>query len=185
MFTRFYENFVINLMEQISNSDVEVCKDIIRKICLFHAVSFIVLISFLNRKLDVNFPIPTLTLAIFLMSVYAFYSFKAYSNIKSRMALFIKICTVLFVIAAITMYHFNLNIGRLSIIYAGIIIVFGAIMLYNEISFYVSKFIVMVIKKIAKYSLSKTNKINLFVHLLQIVFEIPLWIYILTAYFKG
>ena len=57
-------------------------------------------------------------------------------------------------------------------------IVFGAIMLYNEISFYVSKFIVMVIKKIAKYSLSKTNKINLFVHLLQIVFEIPLWIYI-------
>lgn len=173
VFTNLYENVVLSTMNHIDEADIEECKSVIRYIFFIQTIPYFLLFSFLNKQFRLNYPVPMSIVVLFLLAVYGFVSNKVYKDVLARMKLFIKIATSIFVIGIVFTLVSHFNFAFLFFIYVIVLLCFGAIILLFYSSLITSDFLVIIAKKIVKYSLKKEQKINVLVSLINLIFWTP------------
>lgn len=184
-FTVSYENLIISTMNKINEGEMEQCKTIIRTVFYIYCIPSMILISVINRKFNVDFPLPIPIIFSFFIAMYGFLNIKNFTEIKTKMLQLIKYATILFIPVLFSALIFNFYLQFLACCYVGILLAFSSIILIAYVSFISGNFWVLVAKKIVKHSLSKQNKINVLVLQLELLFGIPIVLSVFFFFIKG
>lgn len=184
-FTISYENLIIRTMNQVNESEKEECKSIVRTVFFIYCIPYLLLISAINRKFNVDFSIPGSIVFSFLIAMYGFLSKKSFNEIRRKMLQAILFTTVFFIPLLFLKQLFSINLHLLTSVYIGIVLAFTLIILFAYTSFISGNFWVIVAKRIVKHSLSKQSKINVLVLQLELLFGVPLILSIIFSLIKG